>query len=408
MAFVAIVAVSLLLLFVTRRYGDRLYERAAFIALAGHVFVSVVVIPRLPYGWDIGQFHQRAIEVATGTFVGGSTTVSSFAAFQALIYTLFTPQTTTLGVVNGLLAVLLVIPASYLARSLYASVPRNSPAVALAVLFFPLPFLFLSVPMRDALTVLLFFTLLATVVRTVKTETPMWGLPAIPLWGMLYLLRAELALITVLGVAAMGTVGLLRTVDTGRSLASLTVVFGGIAALGFGLFAELVYSFEQANQELLYRAKGGAVYLDGMKYESWFDFLLAAPARGIYFQFAPFPLHVESIFHLLAFFGTLLVIVLFVSTARSLAECEYAETVAVFLVVIYITGIVGYGTINSNFGTNVRHRLVFDFLLIVFASPVLHQWWLRVRTWLGIVPGQSSDEYEQESEAQKFDRGTHS
>jgi len=407
MVFAVVISAFLLILFVTRRYGDPFFKRGAFIALAGHTFVAIVVIPLLPYSWDIGKFHQRAIEVATGTFVGGSTTVSSFAAFQALLYTFFSPQTTTLSVINGLLAVLLVVPATYLARSLYATVPRHSPAVTLGVLFLPLPFLFLSVPMRDALTVLLFFTLLAVVLRAVRTGTPVWVLPAIPLWGMVYLLRTELALITVLGVVSMGAVGLFRTVDADYSLASLTVVFGGIAAFGFGLFAELLYSFERVNEELLFRSAGGAVYLDGMAYNSWFDFLLAAPARALYFQFAPFPLHVESVFHLLAFFGTLLIIVLCVSGARSLATCEYDEIAAVFLVVVYLSGIVGYGAINSNFGTNVRHRIAFDFLLVVFASPVLQQWWSRTRAWVGVVPGQRSDDNEQECEAQELDGRVH-
>jgi hypothetical protein len=407
MALLAIVVVSLLLLLVTRWYGDCVYERAAFLALAGHVFVALVVIPRLPYRWDIGQFHARAMEVAAGTFTTGWTTVSSFAAFQALLYTLFASETTTLGVVNGLLAVLLVVPISYLAESLYTTVPRSTPTVTLLVLFFPLPFLFLTIPMRDALTVLLFCSLLALVVRAVRTGTPRWGLPAVPLWGMLFLLRTELALITLLAVTAMGAVGSLRRLDAGLSLGSITIVLGGIACLGFGLFAELLYSFERANQELLYRSSGGAVYLDGMSYGSWFDFLLAAPARGIYFQFAPFPLHVESVFHLLGFVGTLLITVLFVSAVRSLVACEYDEMIAVFLVVVYMAGIVGYGTINSNFGTNVRHRMAFDFLLVVFASPVLHQWWLRLRSWISIAPGQPSHEDEQEREAQELHRSAH-
>ena len=407
MVVLAIVVVSLLLLLVTRYYGDRFYERAAFVALSGHFFISLVVLPRLPYGWDISKFNMRATEIATGTFDGGSTTVSSFGGFQALLYTLFRPEPATLSIVNGLLAVLLVVPAGYLARSLYDNVPSDTPAVTLAVLFFPLPFLFRSIPMRDALTVLLFFTLLATVVRAVRTGAEIWALPAIPLWGMLYLLRTELALIAVLGVVAMGAVLVIRAVDADSSLASLTVVLGGVGCLGFGLFAELLYSFKRVNSELRFRSQGGAVYLDGMLYQSWFDFLLAAPARGIYFQFAPFPLHVESVFHLLGFFGTVGTIVLFVSAVRSLVNCESDEIIAVFLVVVYLAGIVGYGSINSNFGTNVRHRMVFDFLLVVFASPVLGQWWSRIRGRISVVPGQRGQQDEQEREAQKLDRRTH-
>lgn len=407
MVFVVTFVTFLILLIVTKYYRCRIYQRVAFLAFSGHLLISLVLIPRLPYMWDIAKFHRTASEIATGTSASGSTTVSSFGAFQGLIYALFSPQPEILAIFNGLLAVLMAIPASYLTSSLYSTSSRNTYGVMLAILFLPLPFLFLSIPMRDALTVFLFFTLLAVTLHVLQTKTLFWGLPGIPLWGMLYLLRPELALILVLGVVAGNIVRGLRIVSSELSLSSLTFVFGTVGFLGFGLFAKLLYSFERVNAALKYRSKGGAVYLNGMEYSSWFDFLLAAPARGIYFQFAPFPLHVDSMFHLLAFLSTLIIIVLFVSAARSLYKCDYNETAGVMLVVVYLAGIVGYGTINSNFGTNVRHRIVFDFLLIVLAGPVLQQWWLRAHEWIGVVPSQCNDDDEQKCETQEFDRCVH-
>jgi hypothetical protein len=399
MVYIALAVAFCLLFLIIRRWRGDQYIAITTVAFVGHLFVSFILIPRLPYQWDISQYHQTAMAIATGTFVAGSATVSSFGAVQGVLYTLFAEQPQTVGIFNGLCAVLIAIPAESLARNLYPTLTRTTPAVVIAVLFMPLPFLFLSIPMRDTLTVLLFFTLLAMVVHAFRTRSPVWGLPAIPLWGMVFLLRTELALMVFLGVVASGAVGMLQATNSERSFISLGFVIGGIGVLGFSLFAELLYSFERVNTETAYRSTGGAVYLDGMEYQSWFDFLLAAPVRGLYFQFAPFPLHVESLFHLLALFTSSLIIVLFVSAVRSLYESNYDETVAVLLVVIYIAGIVGYGTINSNFGTNVRHRIVFDFLLVVSASPVLHRWWLRVRSWVSVVPGQSSHENEQEREA---------
>jgi hypothetical protein len=144
-----------------------------------------------------------------------------------------------------------------------------------------------------------------------------------------------------------------------------------------------------------------------MQYTSWFDFLLALPGRAVYFQFTPFPLHVKSPFHLLAFTATVITIILFISAARSLHKCEYNETVAVLLVVVYAAGIAGYGAINSNFGTNVRHRIPFEFLLIIMAAPVIQRWELLVREWLGVVPGQRGKDDEEQRKAQELDRGVH-
>ncbi|XGI82731.1 hypothetical protein ACEU6E_05445 [Halorutilales archaeon Cl-col2-1] len=257
------------------------------------------------------------------------------------------------------------------------------------------------------MSVLLFFSLLSLGLSTLLSHQLKPVLVAVPLWGMLYLLRPELSLVFVLGSIASVIVKLVRTTTVDLSLTSLTAVIGTVGVIGFGLFAEVLYSFERANAQMVGRSRGGAVYLDGMEYTSWFDFLLAAPARAIYFQFAPFPLHVESVFHFLAFTVSIALIFLFVGAARSLYECRPDETAAVFLVVIYLAGIVGYGTINSNFGTNVRHRIVFDFLLVVFALPVIQRWELLVREWLGVVPRQRDGYDKKQRETQEFDRSLH-
>jgi len=397
----------LFLFLVTRFYGNHLYRTAALIAFSGHVFVTLIVVPRVPYGWDIGDFHQAAVEIASGTFTGGSPTVSSFGGLQGLLYTVFTSQPAIIGVFNGLFAVLVYIPIADLASRLYPNQQKGSIGLMLIILFAPLQFLFLSVPMRDALTVLLFFTILAIGIRAIQSMQPRFGLLAIPLWGMLFQLRPELGLVLLLGFVAAVLFRMLLMMDRDISVSSLTAVLGGVGILGFGFFAELLYSLQSANISLASRADGGAVYLDGMQYSSWFDFFLAAPGRGLYFQFAPFPLHVESLFHLLGFSMTPLLIVLSVSAIRSLYRCDSDETVAFTLGVVYLAGIVGYGMINSNFGTNVRHRIVFDFLLVIFALPVIHRWELLVREWLGIVPRQRRKTDEKQGETEEFHRGIH-
>jgi len=210
-------------------------------------------------------------------------------------------------------------------------------------------------------------------------------------------------LVGLLGFGAAGSVDLIRTLQLELSIPSLAIVLGGLAALGFGLFAEIMYSFERVNVELALRAQGGAVYLKGMQYSSWFDFLIAAPGRAVYFLFTPFPLHVETTFHLLAFTAVPIVIVLFIAAVRSLHQCEFNESVAVLLVVVFLAGTAGYGAINSNFGTGVRHRVTFEFILIIVAAPVIARWELLVREWLGVVPSHRREHDEQQCEAQELD-----
>jgi hypothetical protein len=306
-------------------------------------------------------------------------------------------------VVNGLFAVLVYIPIAYLYRSLYPWMFGHNYGIMALILYLPLPFLFFSLPMRDALSVFSFISFLALGVYALRERNTAVGLTMVPLWAMIFLLRPELGLVSLLGFGAAGSVDLIRTIELDLSIPSLAVVLGGLGTVGLGLFAEVLYSFERVNAELAYRARGGAVYLDGMQYSSWFDFLLVAPGRAVYFLFTPFPLHIESIFHLLTFTATPIVIVLFASAVRSLYECEFDETVAVLLVVVFLAGSAGYGAINSNFGTGVRHRMTFEFILIVVAAPVIARWELLLREWLGVVPRHRGEHDEQQRETQKPD-----
>ncbi|TKX35071.1 hypothetical protein EXE51_16225 [Halorubrum sp. CGM5_25_10-8B] len=399
----AVLVALFLLLLITKWHGDRLYRFAALPAFFGHLFISIIVLPRLPYTWDIDQFHDVASAFVSGELVSTSSTVATYGTFQGLLYVFFPSEPVTAAVFNGLFAVLVYIPVAYLYRSLYPWMSDHSYGVMALILYLPLPFLFFSLPMRDALSAFSFISLLALGVYALRGRDAAVGLTMVPLWGMVFLLRPELGLVGLIGFGAAGSVKLIRSLGLELSIPSLAVVLGGLGALGFGLFAGVLYSFEAVNAELAYRAKGGAVYLDGMQYSSWFDFLLAAPGRAIYFIFTPFPLHVESVFHLLAFTATPIVIVLFVSAIRSLYECEFDETVAVLLVVVFLAGSAGYGAINSNFGTGVRHRMTLEFILVIVAAPVISRWELLVGEWLGVVPRHGGEHDEQQRKAQKLD-----
>ena len=398
-----VLASILLLLLVTKWYGNRWYLLISLPAFLGHLFVSVVLLPRLPYVWDINKFHEVAIGIVSGELVSASSTVTTYGTFQGLLYVFFPSQPETVAIFNGLFAILVYIPIANLYRSLYPRTSDHNYGVMALILYLPLPFLFFSLPMRDALSVFSFFSFLALGVHTLQQRDFAIGLTIVPLWAMIFLLRPELGFVGLLGFGAAGSVDLIRTLELELSIPSLAIVLGGIGAIGFGLFAEFLYSFERVNEALAYRAQGGAVYLDGMQYSSWFDFLLAAPGRALYFLFTPFPLHVESIFHLLTFTAAPIVVVLFISAVRSLYECEFDERVAVLLIVVFLAGSAGYGAINSNFGTGVRHRVTFEFILIVVAAPVIARWELLVREWLGVVPRHRGEHDEQQGETQELD-----
>lgn len=398
------VIVSLfLLLIATSYYRDSVYQLASIVAFFGHVFVGIVLIPRAPYTWDTGAFHEVALGITQGEFISGSTAVQTFGTIQGFFYIFFPSQPETMSIINGLFAVLLAIPILTLCRQLYPFFIDEQYGVMALVLFLPLPFFILSVPMRDAFSVLVFFILISITIKTIQTKKAVLVAVGILLWGLLNLLRAELSFVFVLGLISAVGYTLFRKVKIDVSLTKMAASLCVIGAIGIGLFAEFLYNLDRANAEVTWRTQGGAAYLEGMEYSSWFDVLLVAPIRALYFQFAPFPVHIEQVFHLLGFAMTPVIIILFVSATRSLYHCDRDNTVAVFLVVVYLAGITGYGLINSNFGTNVRHRIVFDFMLVIFAAPVLKKWELQIRRRLSETPEYDSETNKENNKAEQLE-----
>jgi hypothetical protein len=402
MVLLAVAAVAAAFALLSRRYAT-LYRWAGGVALAGHVALAFLV-PLLPYSWDIALFHEVALGVLDGERTGPFSQLGAFGTFQAVVYAAFGADPRTLSVVNGLLAVVTPLPLCHLARRLYPSL-ESTDGLLLAALYVPLPFLFATLPMRDALSTLIAVTLLAAVVSAVADHDARSAVALPPLWGLLFLLRVELAaLLLVAAAAAVGVAVVTRVADESVSLVSLWPLAAAVGAAGFVLFARL-FPVAALNESLQYRAAGGAAYLDFMAYESWLDVLLAAPVRAIYFQFAPFPLHVDSVFDAFALVSLPLLVVLVTLSYRSLRTLDVDRVVAATLLVFYAGGVVGYGLMDANFGTTIRHRGVFVFVLCVFAAPVLEDWVRSVRGRLDGAGRQRGDDGEHQQKTEELDPG---
>lgn len=396
----AIAAASLLLAAVLIVFDDPFYRRVAPVAFLFHLAVGLAVVPSVPYVWDVDVFHEAAIDLLEGLHPDASEKVVAFATFQAFLYFVFEPAIDVLVVFNALFATLVAIPAAYLARRLYPST-RTTNGVTLLVLFLPLPAFFTSVPMRDTFALLLTFCALALLVGSVLDRSIRSATASLPLLGILALIRVEVALLLALG-AITGVVvrSISRVSDRDVSISTLGLVALPTGLLGFALFGRYLPLW-RLNAGREFRTQGEAVFLEGLTYDSWVDVALSVPAASLYFQFAPFPLHVESAAHVPAAAYTPVVIVLAVSAVRSLRRCETVTAAAVLLGTVYLGGIVGYGLVNANFGTTTRHRILFDFLLVVFAAPVLERWERSLRERVGEWPRDEDDDDEQDGETRE-------
>lgn len=401
MLLAAVVSASVILGLVLLVSDNPFYRRVAPVAFLIHLSLGLFVVPTLPYVWDVGYFHATAVDLLEGADPDASDKVVAFATFQAFLYLVFEPSVSVLAVFNALFAVLIPIPACYVANRLYPAT-TSTDGVTLLILFLPLPAFFTSIPMRDAFVLLVAFVSLALLLKGILDRSITSVTLAVPLLGLLYLVRVELALLFVLGtIAGSGTMVVHESTDRDISTTAVVGLAFPVSVLGTVLFSRY-FPLEVVNTQREIRMSGRAVYLEGFTYESWIDVVLSAPAMSIYFQFAPFPLHVESLFHLAAAAYTSVVIVLVVSAGRSLRRGDPAYPVAAMLLVVYLAGVAGYGLVNSNFGTTARHRVFFDVLLVVLAAPVVERWHRSVLDRTGERPREDHDHDEQDYEAREL------
>lgn len=361
---------------------DEVYADISKVCFVLHALIAIVALPILfeaGHRWDVYGFHATALEIYAGDTISGSIQIRSFAIVMAILYAIFTPDLAIPSIFNGLVAVLIPIPAAILARNLYSDLQLTTGLKGI-ILFLPTSLFFLTLPMRDAITVFLFFAVLALLASGIRSWQFWPLLVAFPLIALISLPRRELAVIVLVGlIAAIGLSTFERVSGAPSSLRSVMVMGTTSGLLAFLAFVELFFSLERANRLMQTRARGGATYLSEMTLHSWFDFILVAPTRAIYFQFAPFPLHVRGLVDLFVVLSLPLLIVFALAAYRCMRRETMNPAVGMLVVVVYFTGIVGYGMINSNFGTTIRHRIPFVYLLVVFAAPAVETVELSVR-----------------------------
>ena len=394
----AIAAFGLFALICTQIH-NKIFRWVGALALAGHIIIASFVIPRLPFHWDVTTYHRAAISILHGQPISITYKVKSFAFLQASVYYLFGSTPETMGIINGLFAVLIALPVAYIARTLYPNL-ETTDGLKILILLLPLPFFFLTLPMRDTLSVLLMFVGMALITRSFVHDELWPAVVSVPLLLALGVMRPELTVIILLGSVTAISFRLISA-TTYERLSVRSVVISAAGAGVISLAAMSVLQLEvpsTLNGRVAYRSSGSARYLDGMQYTSLVDLALDAPIRAVYFQFAPFPLHVSSTFDLVAVLSLPILVVIAVSAYRSIRSWQMDPDVYLFLLAVYIFGVVGYGLIDSNFGTTVRHRIPFVFLLLVFSAPVIQRWELLLRRRFSEVPTERCDEREHYAE----------
>ena len=357
-----------------------------------HLVIVFLLLPHLGFLYpDVGTFHSMTLSLLAGEFPTFATGVDSFIAFQSILYLVFSEDYRVVTIFNSLFSVLLVLPIIVIARDLYPDIRTRRGLFSVLILFLPIPFLQLTLPLRDSLSLLLFFSLLACVSLSVSRDR-WWSLLCFPLGGLTYLLRSELVLLLFVALLAGTGFSAVREWELNQSF--LGIVVGGSGVIGFLAFTRR-YSINNLNTIVQARASGRAAYLASFEYTSWMDVIVSAPIRAVYFLFAPFPSQMSSVFDLAPAVMSLVLIAFVVTAYRSLSEANPNYLLVSILGVLFLGGITGYGLIDSNYGTTIRHRIPFVYLLVVFSAPVIYRYEDSIMCWLRSIPNNNSSENSQ-------------
>lgn len=134
---------------------------------------------------------------------------------------------------------------------------------------------------------------------------------------------------------------------------------------------ERVLSLDYFRVEMAWRATSGSSgYLTTMVYSSWFDVIAALPLRTLHFAFGPFPWDVTNVAQAVTSFeGMVLFFATIGATTRLFRPTGTVNRrVVCFLVLFTVVGLFANAAIDSNYGTAVRHRMVYTAVLLLGAS----------------------------------------
>lgn len=376
---VTLVALSIMLLLV--RYCPK--DTFLAIVLPAALLCRVLVVALdtayvlFPYAWDIELFHRNALlilrNLAEGAPVFHGTAsglgVKTYSLFVAVAYRTFGEQEGIVRVLNALFAALAVAKIYQLSIEAMQP-PRVAQAAALFSAFLPSQVVFTSLNMRDALFLFFFASSLCHIISAMKRQrfwvnTLVAGLQVV----LLYLLRPQSVMVLALVLGLFFGVRFFKRRDfAALLLAAVPLLFA------FGTI-DLPKLFADINAEMEWRAAGGAVYLKGMRYHSWFDIVRYLPLRFVHFTFGPFLGTTRSPWLLLASLEGALIFFLFglslIRAVRSRGSTTFPTEC--FLLLYCIVGLAASAVVDSNYGTAIRHRLPYVALLPIIAFANVFQ-----------------------------------
>lgn len=153
---------------------------------------------------------------------------------------------------------------------------------------------------------------------------------------------------------------------------SALILFGGLLVISEISRWDNATVMEYLISQQGWRAQGGSVYLSDLEYTSFFDVFIYLPQRFMHFTFGPFLWNggsaqvfasgLESLIGWIFFF---ILIANYKILNRSL-DSSWVQSIR-FILMFVIINLITASIIDSNYGTAMRHRMIFMPLLFIAA-----------------------------------------
>lgn len=363
----------------------------AFLLRATLALIHVFVVPLPDSQADAVRFERVGWELAQGWAAGAPfdfiTGAYLYSWFIGIVYFVIDRSPLLIQALNVFLGTLIIYIAASVSRELFDS--RTSTFVAWIACLFPTLLLYSALTMREMAVAFTFALGVLFFVRWLKKDQfhflvkSMLCILVSGLFhtGMLFLLAVLLVFWCnrTLGAFLRLRMGSF-TIKVLASLLIISVVaFPLVTGAGMEKFGDLsrLIDPKYLGDRHEIQARDRAAYLTNLNISSYADLIYAVPLKTMYFLFAPFPWNVKASIDAIGMADGLFYLCLVLSALYGFKEIRRQHGKFVFwgLAVLLLAGIVVFAMGTGNYGTALRHRTKFAFLLIVIAGPVVQKLW---------------------------------
>lgn len=345
-------------------------------------------------GW---LWSQNGITWLMKNFTSGA---HMYSWFIALVYSIFGRNSFLIQFLNSLFGTFIVYNIYLIAKNIWSEKEGNISAWICA--FFPTLIYFSVLPFREVPIVFLFTLGLFFFLKWVKeSKIPyvfisqcFFALSMGLHTGMIWVITFPIFEVSYEIALALKTKN--RSILVKKTFAFLIVlfIFLIVFSTGFGFekmpnnTSNVISSLEEEQENA---ARDRAAYLVGLSIQKNIDIIWQVPLRIIYFLFAPFIWMVKIPIDLLGFFDAIFYIalsLLIIFSLKIIVKSKYVLILLVFL----LGEIIIFALTTSNYGTALRHRAKFVYIMIALSSFQINRILLFVNTrfYKGRINGKST------------------